>query len=103
MVRQQRLVAPLQVPAASDRYSLSNSEGPASRTSVAGKYIFGKADYVVGNLPSSPVVGDFNGDGILDVAVVSSEDRTISILLGKPDGTFGSASQITFKSNLGVT
>ena len=33
-------------------------------------------------------VGDFNGDGILDVAAVSSYTKTVTILLGNGDGTF---------------
>ncbi len=32
--------------------------------------------------------GDFNGDGIADLAVASPDDDTITILLGKGDGTF---------------
>jgi len=38
----------------------------------------------VGNSPSSIAVGDFNGDGRLDIAVVNSADNTISILLQAP-------------------
>ena len=34
------------------------------------------------------VVGDFNGDGKLDLAVANNADDTITILLGKGDGTF---------------
>ena len=34
------------------------------------------------------VVGDFNGDGKLDIAVVNQSDNTLSILLGNGDGTF---------------
>jgi hypothetical protein len=48
-------------------------------------------DYATGNFPLGAVVGDFNGDGILDVAIVDSCGTTcgfISILLGKGDGTF---------------
>ena len=34
------------------------------------------------------VVGDFNGDGYLDLAVANHSGRTLSILLGNGDGTF---------------
>jgi len=34
-------------------------------------------------------VGDFNGDGILDLAVGHGEPAGVSILLGNGDGTFG--------------
>src|SRR5208282_4761682 len=38
--------------------------------------------------PSAMVIGDFNGDGKLDLAVANTQDNTISILLGDGDGTF---------------
>jgi hypothetical protein len=49
-----------------------------------------------GSNPSSVAVGDFNGDGILDLAVANAGtypdfDGTVSILLGKGDGTFQAA------------
>jgi hypothetical protein len=52
--------------------------------------------YAAGNSPSSVAVGDFNGDGDLDLAVANrgTYDRpghTVSILLGKGDGTFQAA------------
>ncbi len=45
----------------------------------------------VGNSPASVASGDFNGDGQVDIAVVNKADGTVSVLLGKGDGTFGSA------------
>ena len=36
----------------------------------------------------SPVVADFNGDGILDVAAVSPSGNAVSVFLGNGDGTF---------------
>src|SRR5262249_55093199 len=36
-------------------------------------------------------VGDFNNDGILDLAVANTNDDAISILLGKGQGTFQAA------------
>lgn len=52
------------------------------------KYIFGQAEFSTGAQPVSVATGDFNGDGILDFAVVNSSDNTVSIILGNPDGTF---------------
>ena len=92
--------APARDVGVSNRRSLPSNLGAFYPVSFAQRYIFGKADYSVGNLPASVTLGDFNGDGNLDVATVSVEDKTISILLGKPDGTLGSASVITFSSTV---
>jgi hypothetical protein len=45
--------------------------------------------YDTGNFPYQIVVGDFNNDGKLDVAVANNHDNTVSIYLGHGDGTFG--------------
>jgi len=44
--------------------------------------------YPVGTDPTSVAVGDFNGDGKPDVAVVNMGSNNVSILLGKGGGTF---------------
>jgi hypothetical protein len=44
-----------------------------------------------GSLPQSVAVGDFNGDGIPDLAVANSDSNTVSVLLGNGDGTFQTA------------
>jgi Pro-kumamolisin, activation domain/FG-GAP-like repeat/Bacterial Ig-like domain (group 3) len=44
----------------------------------------------VGTGPQSVVTGDFNGDGIPDLAVVNAYASTITVLLGNGDGTFTS-------------
>jgi hypothetical protein len=44
--------------------------------------------YAVGTNPTAVAVGDFNGDGKLDVAVANNGSSNVSILLGNGDGTF---------------
>jgi hypothetical protein len=44
--------------------------------------------FPTGTLPRSVAVGDFNGDSKQDLAIVNTKDNTISVLLGKGDGTF---------------
>ncbi len=46
----------------------------------------------VGSFPEAVRTGDFNSDGILDLAVANAKDNTVSILLGNGDGTFTQAS-----------
>jgi hypothetical protein len=46
----------------------------------------------VGAFPLAVKIGDFNGDGIQDLAVANAKDNTISVLLGNGDGTFTEAS-----------
>jgi hypothetical protein len=40
-------------------------------------------------------VGDFNGDGVLDLAVANGSSGTVSVLLGLGDGTFGAERRFT--------
>jgi len=48
----------------------------------------GPTNYPVGTSPLGAAVGDFNGDGKQDLAVVNTGSANVSILLGNGDGTF---------------
>ncbi|MEK6284843.1 MAG: VCBS repeat-containing protein, partial [Acidobacteriota bacterium] len=48
-----------------------------------------KTDFGTGDSPRSVAVGDFNGDGTLDLAVANANSATVSILLGTGTGSFG--------------
>ncbi len=43
---------------------------------------------LAGDFPGSVAVGDFNGDGFVDLAVANGYCHFVSILLGNGDGTF---------------
>jgi hypothetical protein len=47
-----------------------------------------RIDTTVGAVPRAVAVGDFNGDGKLDVAVAEQLTTTVTVLLGNGDGTF---------------
>src|SRR5262252_3586540 len=40
-----------------------------------------------GTVPRSVAVGDFNGDGVLDLAVANQSSADVSVLLGNDDGS----------------
>jgi hypothetical protein len=47
--------------------------------------------YNVGTTPTGVVVGDFAGNGKLDIAVTNQGSDTVSVLMGNGDGTFQTA------------
>src|SRR5580700_1708697 len=68
-------------------------------TASAQTYLFNRADFATGGLPAAVAIGDFNGDHLNDLVVVNANDNTVSILLGKPDGTF--APQVIYATGHG--
>jgi hypothetical protein len=70
--------AALAVPAGASAVSAPLKLAPAPRSAT-------------GHGPIGMAVGDFNGDGRADIAIVNSGDNTVSILLGSGNGRFRSA------------
>lgn len=60
---------------------------------------FTRADYGVNASPSGIAIGDFDGDGELDLAVDNNITGNVSVLLGKGGGTFGSKSDFATGAN----
>ena len=54
----------------------------------AQSYLYNRAVFATGNAPVAAVAMDFNGDGILDLAVVNQAGNSVSILLGKRGASF---------------
>ena len=63
----------------------------AANIGHSGAFVPGSSP-ATGDCPSSVAVGDFNGDGILDLAVANDCSNTISMLLGDGTGNFVLAS-----------
>ncbi len=70
---------------------LADPNPPPTPGRIAGIAFQAPVDYFTGNVPLSIAAGDFNGDGILDLAAANFADKNVSILLGNGDGTFGNA------------
>jgi hypothetical protein len=61
----------------------------AARHLVAQPVAFSRTDIPIqGRQPVSMASGDFNNDGFIDLAIGNSGDSSITILLGRGDGTF---------------
>jgi hypothetical protein len=55
--------------------------------------------YAVGSDADAVAVGDFNGDGKLDLAVANFFSNTVSVLLGNGNGTFQAARSVPVGNN----
>ncbi len=62
--------------------------GVMPSTASAQVYLYGETSVTTGTTPNGFVVGDFNDDGRLDFAVANSSDKSVSIVLGKADGSY---------------
>jgi hypothetical protein len=73
-------------------------------TPASTSFSFSGANYTVGTSPWDVAVGDFNGDGKLDLAVTNNADSTVSILVGSGDGSFKALATVaTGQSPQGIT
>jgi hypothetical protein len=63
----------------------------AGATAADQRYLFNKLDLATGKSPSAVGAGDFREIGKLDLVVANRDSNSISVFLGKPDGTFQSA------------
>ena len=59
----------------------------------------GPRNFVAGDGPWSVAVGDFNGDGLQDLAVANRYSNNVSVHLGNGDGTFQGAQNFAAGSN----
>src|SRR5882724_11055290 len=53
-----------------------------------------RRDFPVGSVSINVAIGDFNGDGVADLAVTNYGADTVSVLLGNGDGTFRAAAPV---------
>ena len=68
--------------------TFSSSLGTSHFVSTATSNLFPRTDTPTGADPMAVAAADFNGDGNGDLATANHGDNTVSILLGKGDGTF---------------
>ncbi len=81
--------------AATSFFLLAFADSALAQTAPQTPLFNPQTEYVAGS------VGDFNGDGKLDLAVVNFGDWNIYVLLGNGDGTFQAARSVYFASGGG--
>ncbi len=74
--------------------SNANATVATAQLSSTASVLVSPNSYQTGNGPRTVAWGDLNGDGIPDLVVVNRYDNTVSVLMGKGDGSF--KSQVTY-------
>src|SRR5207253_10874781 len=74
---------------------------PTSALAQTVSFLDAGRDFAAGASPHSVAVGDFNGDGVPDLAVAGYGSNAVSVLLGNGDGTFQTALTFDAGSSLG--
>ena len=69
--------------------SLATGQAPAAQATCASPSFSKPVSFPTGLFASGVVLGDFNGDGSLDMAVSNQNASNVSILLGDGRGSFG--------------
>jgi len=67
----------------------------ATTSAHSQSYLFNKMDLPTGKSPQALAVGDFNKDGMPDFAVANNSDGTVSVFLGRANGTFKALTPIS--------
>ncbi len=81
--------------------SSTSATSVVSVSAVAGDGFMPPVTYGAGSEPDGAVTGDFNGDGIADLAIANYNSGNVSILLGVGDGTFLPAVNYAVQTNPG--
>src|SRR5438046_10598214 len=71
------------------------SPAPARADAVS---MTARRDFPVGSVSINVALGDFNGDGVADLAVANYLAGTVSVLLGNGDGTYRPALTLPVRS-----
>src|SRR5713101_64703 len=70
----------------------------AAAAQAQGVSFIARRDFDTGLNPAFVAVGDFNRDGVPDLAVANGLSSTVSVLLGKGDGSFQAARNLSVGS-----
>ena len=90
-------------------FNIAHTGGPdaAGGNARRGVSFVARSDFPTAQSPASMTIGDFNNDGLLDIATVSNPSsfppipNALTILLGKGNGTFKTLPDLVVGMNLG--